>query len=85
MKRQASKYAIHCSSNNGPCFFDGAGRGWDIGISHNCNVYDSYINNDGTRGYKCHPVHKMSLFVGTNGKHDRNIFIVSDYEVFAQQ
>ena len=83
MKRQASKYAICCFPNGGPCFYDGTIRGYDIGISYNCKVCS--IRNDGTRGYECHPIHKASLFVNTDGPNSQNNFKVSEYEVFAQQ
>ena len=83
MKRKESKYAIDCDPSCGPDFYDGRGRGPDIYISGNCNNNNySYINNDGTRGYDCHPEYKMSLFVHTNDPDKQNNFKVSDYEVF---
>ena len=85
MKRQASKYAIHCSIYEGPAFYDGTVRGCDIEIQNNCNVCSGVIYNDGTRGYECHPVLKASLFVNTDGPNSQNNFKVSEYEVFAQQ
>ena len=81
VKREESDVAIICDPNNDPVFGND-----DIKISYNCTGENNcWIQNDGTRGYKCHPVHKMSLFVNTNGKHDWNNFKVSEYEVFAQQ
>ena len=85
MKRQASKYAIRCNNFEGPEFFDGKYSGCDISISHTSNVHDSYITNDGTKAFGCHPVLKASLFVNTNGPNSQNNFKVSEYEVFAQQ
>ena len=83
MKRKESKYAIYCDPDHGPVFYDGKDRGADLSISDHCNNnnYNS-IFNDGTGGYDCHPVYKMSLFVNTNDPDKRNNFIVSDYEVF---
>ena len=81
IKREESQYAIRCDSGRGPVF----GNNWsnyDIYINGNCNVHDSFTRNDGTRGYKCHPVHKSSLFVDTAGPYDTNKFSVFDYEVF---
>ena len=83
MKRQASKCAIRCSIYGGPQFFDGTYRGCDIGIENKYQVCS--IRNDGTRGYECHPIHKASLFVNTDGPNSQNNFKVSEYEVFAQQ
>ena len=40
------------------------------------------IDNNGTRGYECHPQYKSSLFVNTAGPDERNIFSALDYEVF---
>ena len=82
MKRKESKYAIRCRPDCGPLFYDGRGRGSDLEIADNCNNNNSYINNDGTRGYDCHPEYKMSLFVHTNDPDKGNNFKVSDYEVF---
>ena len=83
MKRKESKYAIRCSPGYSPTFYDGRGRGCDLHISDNCNTNNySYITNDGTRGYDCHPEYKMSLFVHTNDPDECNSFKVSDYEVF---
>ena len=84
MKRKGSNKAIRCSPNCGPMFYDGKSVGADLYISNNCNNNNnSYINNDGTRGYDCHPEYKMSLFVHTNDPDKKNQFYVSDYEVFA--
>ena len=82
MKRKKSKYAIKCNSNCGPIFGND-----DICIDNNCYNHfykeNSYwIDNDGERGYECHPVYKKSLFVNTAGPDTQNYFTVFDYEVF---
>ena len=78
MKRGDSYYAIDCDPNYGPCF------NWDISIHNNCNNHKScWTENDGTRGYECHPKYKASLFVNTAGTDKKNYFTVSDYEVYA--
>ena len=83
MKREESSKAICCNPNNGPVFYDGKSCGSDLYIYDNCNNTDkSFILNDGTRGYNCHPKYKMSLFVNTNDPDKANYFKVSDYEVF---
>ena len=78
MKRKESKYAIKCSPKCGPIFGD-----YKIYINDNCNRRNScFINNDGTRGYECHPEYKSSLFVNSAGTDEENKFFVLDYEVF---
>ena len=78
MKRKEIEYAIFCDYSYGPDFDT------DISIENNCNAEDSCsLNNDGTRGYECHPQYKSSLFVNSN-KPDENIrFTVLDYEVYS--
>ena len=78
MKRKESKYTIKCNSDCGPIFGND-----DIYIGNNCYKENSYlIDNDGERGYECHPVYKKSLFVNTAGPDTQNYFTVFDYEVF---
>ena len=78
MKREESDCAINCDPDNGPIFND------DIYIDDNCNEDDScWIENDGTRGYECHPEYKKSLFVNSTGTDGKNRFSVFDYEVFS--
>ena len=81
MKREESKYAIQCYPNYGSLF--GNHYGSDICIRNNCNEESScWIDNDGRRGYECHPQYKSSLFVNTSGPDEENKFSVLDYEVF---
>ena len=55
----------------------------DIYINENCNSSNNCsTNNDGTKGYECHPQYKKSLFVNTDGPDNRNAFNVLDYEVY---
>ena len=78
MKRKESEYAIYCDYRYGPIFGES-----DIYIDNYCN-YNKYciINNDGTKGYKCHPLYKKTLFVNTAGPDEENYFSVLDYEVY---
>ncbi len=76
MKRKESKYAIECYSKYGPIFGD------DIYIDNYCNNRHCKINNDGTKGYECHPEYKSSLFVNTAGPDEENKLAVLDYEVY---
>ena len=77
-KREESCYVIYCDPNYGPRL------GSDIVISNNCNNHKScWTENDGTRGYECHPKYKSSLFVNSAGTDKKNYFTVSDYEVYA--
>ena len=81
MKTEESKYAIRCHPDCGPIFgnYDGS----DIYIDTHCDREDScWIDNDGGRGYECHPQLGSSLFVDTAGPDEENIFSVLDYEVF---
>ena len=83
MKKENSKTAIDCCSDYGPIFRCGMINGSDICIANDCNENDScWIQNDGTRGYECHPEYKSSLFVETNGPDKKNSFSVLDYEVY---
>ena len=75
MKRIESRYAILCDSHNGPSFSD------DIGI-RGCFVNYTFIHNDGTYSYECHPEYKSSLFVNTAGPDEDNNFSLLDYEVY---
>ena len=80
MKRKESEYAIRCDSDYGPRFgyYDG-----NIHITQECNKKNScLIENDGTRGYECHPEYRSSLFVNTAGPDSTNYFSVLDYEVY---
>ena len=78
MKRKESNNAIYCNYSCGPMFGDS-----DIYIRENCNSgNNSSTNNDGTKGYECHPQYKKLLFVNTDGPDNRNAFNVLDYEVF---
>ncbi len=86
MKREESDYAISCNPDYGPCFGYATYNGYGIFINDHCNKKNNcWIENNGTNGYECHPVHKMSLFVNTNGPNSQNNFKVTEYEVFAQQ
>ena len=68
------------NEKSGPVF---GSNGYDLFIGDRCNEEDScYINNDGTRGYECHPIWKKSLFVNTDSCEEMNCFCVIDYEVF---
>ena len=78
MKREESTCDLLLDSKWGPRF----GKD-DISINDFCNYKFNWINNDGTRGYECHPEYKCSLFVNTNKPNEANYFSVSDYEVFA--
>ena len=81
MKRKESDLAIECSSNCGPVF--GYDNDSDIYICDDCNRENrSFIANDGTNGYACHPIYKKSLFVNTAGPDENNFFSVLDYEVY---
>ena len=82
MKREKSNKAISCYPDDGPIF--GNCDGSDISIGNYCNRENAcIINNDGTRGYECHPEYKKSLFVNTAGPDDLNRFSLLDYEVFS--
>ena len=78
MKREGSEHVIKCDSHCGPMFGES-----DIYID--C-LYDNkencIINNDGTKGYECHPEYKSSLFVNTAGPDEENKLAVLDYEVY---
>ena len=76
MKREESRYAIVCSSYNGPLFDN------DILICIRNNFRICSIHNDGTNAYECHPEYKSSLFVNTAGPNEDNYFSLLDYEVF---
>ena len=81
-KRKESNKAIECNFYHGPSFGND-----DICIGNNCYNHfykeNSYwIDNNGERGYECHPVYKKSLFVNTAGPDVRNDFKMLDYEVF---
>ena len=78
VKREESDVAIICDPNNDPVFGND-----DIKISYNCTGENNcWIQNDGTRGYKCDPQYKKSLFVNTGRPDEKNYFSVLDYEVF---
>ena len=83
MKTKNSKNSIYCSSDRGPSFRDDSVCGTDLCIVNNCNINtDSYIENDGTLGYKCDAERKAGLFDNTMKKGGRYNFRVDDYEVF---
>ena len=73
------KYGIWCNDIHGPYFGNG-----EMGINDNCNNEGGWIYNNGSDSsiYTCNNILKSSLFVGTAGPDDKNLFIVSDYEVF---
>ena len=78
MKRKESEYAIVCNSFDGPIFGDN-----DIHIGDDCNnETECYIENNGKKGYECHPEYKSSLFVNNFESKYRNYFSVLDYEVY---
>ncbi len=80
MKREGSEFAIECNPLNGPTFGNYLA---DISIVNNCNKGNNcFIHNDDTRGYKCHPKYRSSLFVNTAGPDEDNKFSVLDYEVY---
>ena len=80
MTREENKYGIRCDPYRGPIF--GNRNGSDISIGNYCNRENAYINNNGSRGYDCHPQFKSSLFVNTAGLDKTNRFSVMDYEVY---
>ncbi len=76
MKREEGEYAIFCNPEYGSAF-------GDLFICVQCSEENHcYIQNDGERGYECHPEYKSSLFVNTAGPDEKNFFYVLDYEVF---
>ena len=78
MKRKDKYYSIECNSFNGPIFGDD-----DIHIGDDCNnETECYIENNGKKGYECHPEYKSSLFVNTAGPDEKNNFSILDYEVY---
>ena len=84
--KKEANYVIRCKPNYGPAFRDGEKKGSDICIGDHCNKEKScWIDNDGTRGYECHPHYKSSLYVNTSGPEERNYFSASDYEVFTME
>ncbi len=83
MKRTESECAIYCHPYRGPIFGNEDIERSDIYISDHCNKELSWIYNNGTHAYKCHPEYKSSLFVNTNSPKYSNRFSVLDYEVFA--
>ena len=60
MKRKASDSAIYCHPKSGPSFgYDN--HKCDIFIDTNSNMINCcYIENDGTKGFECHPKYKSS-------------------------
>ena len=78
MNRKTNKYAIKCQFKYGPIFGNN-----DIHISNKCNRKDSCsIDNNGEKGYECHPQYMKSLFVNTSQLKRMNRFSVLDYEVY---
>ncbi len=78
INRESSEFAIVCNSFDGPIFGND-----DIHIGDNCNnETECYIENNGSKGYECHPGYKSTLFVNTAGTDEKNYFSVLDYEVF---
>ena len=76
MKRKGSSKAILCNPECGPVFYA------DVCIHLFNNLNNTFINNDGTHAYECHPEYKSSLFVNTAGPDESNRFSVLDYEVY---
>ena len=81
MKRKDSREAIYCDFCWGPYFLDIAMESGGVSLNEEMKS-DCYINNDGIRGYECHPEYKCSLFVNTAGPDSINYFSVLDYEVY---
>ncbi len=80
MKKKEISNAISCNPNNGPIF---GNKEADIYIANNCyEENSSYIGNDGTHGYGCHPEFRSSLFVNTAESNKDNHYRVLDYEVY---
>ena len=83
LKRKESEYAIDCNPTWGPTFGNGLS---DIFIAQKCfNENSCWIENDGKKGYECHPQYKKSLFVNTAGPGESNLFTVEEYEVFTHK
>ena len=80
MKKEESKETIRCNPCYGPLFC--GNDDYNIRINDMCNKSINEINNNGTNGYECHPIHKKSLFVNTAEPDVKNLFTVLDYEVF---
>ena len=76
-KNRKDEYAIYCDPQRGPTF----GRD-DLYLTNHGRQYVCFIQNDGARGYECHPQYKASFFVNTNKPDETNRCIVLDYEVF---
>ena len=75
MKRKESKYAIGCNPKYCPLFM--------VDICIFCIILNgTFIHNNGTYAYECHPEYKSSLFVNTAGPDEKNYFSVLDYEVY---
>ena len=75
MKRKESDIAINCIPERGPLFM--------VDICIFCIILNcTYIHNNGTYAYECHPEYKSSLFVNTAGPDEQNNFSVLDYEVY---
>ncbi len=72
-----NEYAIECHPLYGPIF------GYNtIFIDSNNEENSCHINNNGNKGFECHPEYKSSLFVNTAGPNKRNYFSIFDYEVY---
>ena len=70
MRRKECDGGICCSDFIGIGF--GSSKGSDLYIGNSYN--NSFIDNDGTGGYECHPEYKKSLFVNTAGPNEDNYF-----------
>ena len=83
-KKKKSSEAIVCNPECGPIFGNSNdAHSANIFIKNKCNKESScYINNNGKKGYECHPEYKSSLFVNSNKPDESNPFSVEDYEVF---
>ena len=77
-RRVGYSCSITCYYNCGPIFGSS-----DIYISDSCNSNaNSYICNNGNRGYTNKSGYGCSLFVNTNSSNKKNYFTVLDYEVY---
>ena len=81
MKKNESDNAIYCNPNFGPLFGNDSP---DIFIVDNCNDENSCaINESSCLQYDCHSDYRSSLYVGSNGPDEDNMFTVLDYEVYS--
>lgn len=77
MKKRETKKALFCNPEYGPSF------GTDLVVSNLCSFDGrSYIMNNRTSGYECHPQYESSLFVKSQGQEKKTYFAVAEYEVY---